>query len=93
MNIDDEMLARVMRATGSRNKTETVHAALRDVDRRHRLLALAERGLGMTSAEIKNIFEPDFGVESREVAKGPRDSASKQKRESLSYGRKPRARR
>ena len=40
LNIDDDLLSRVMETTGAKTKTEAIHAALAEIDRRHKLIAL-----------------------------------------------------
>ncbi|HYK88499.1 MAG TPA: type II toxin-antitoxin system VapB family antitoxin [Acidobacteriota bacterium] len=58
MHIDEALLKRVMAATGVTSKTRAVDLALRDLDRRAELKRLAEKGLGISTAELKEVFSP-----------------------------------
>lgn len=58
MHIDEEVLARVMKATGAKTKTQAVEMALADMARRHRLKALFSQGLGMTPDELRAAYTP-----------------------------------
>jgi len=83
MHIDDGLLARVMRATGAESKTKAIDLALREIDRRSRLVALASKGLGLTADELKESFDPTSYPETPfAVAENP-----------VTYGRKSRSRR
>lgn len=55
LNIDDDLLARVMETTGAKTKTEAIHAALAEVDRRNRLIALLSEDVG--PVDWKNAFD------------------------------------
>jgi Arc/MetJ family transcription regulator len=46
LNIDDALLTRVMETTGAKTKTDAIHAALAEVDRRNKLVALLAEGVG-----------------------------------------------
>jgi Arc/MetJ family transcription regulator len=46
LNIDDDLLSRVMESTGAKTKTEAIHAALAEVDRRHKLITLLSEDIG-----------------------------------------------
>ncbi len=79
MHIDDGLLARVMEATGAGSKTKAIDLALREIDRRSRLVELANKGLGLTADELKDSFDPASYPETPfTVAKEP-----------VTYGRKP----
>ena len=83
MHIDDDLLARVMSATGAESKTKAIDLALREIDRRSRLVELATRGLGLTGDELKESFDPASYPETPfAVAEKP-----------VTYGSKPRTRR
>ena len=58
LHIDDELLKRVMAATGAANKTRAIDLALREVDRRAKLVHLSTEGLGLTASELKEAFDP-----------------------------------
>lgn len=59
MNIDEEVLARVMKITGAKTKTEAVEIALTEMARRHKLKELFTAGLGLTPDELKAAFAPE----------------------------------
>lgn len=83
MHIDDELLARVMDATGAESKTKAIDLALREIDRRVKLTELASKGLGLTASELKESFDPaSYPETSYALAEKP-----------VTYGRKPRSRR
>lgn len=81
MYIDDELLARVMEATGAESKTKAVDLALREVDRKARLIKMANAGLGMSSMELKEAVDPAYSLENMRRMEGR-----------VSYGRKSRTR-
>jgi len=58
MNLDSDLLDRVVHLTGSRTKTDAVMTALREVERRGRLLEVLRGGLGASEAELKDLFDP-----------------------------------
>jgi len=60
LHIDDELLARVMAATGTGNKTRAVDLALREMDRRAALLKLTSAGLGLTAEELREAVDPAY---------------------------------
>jgi len=90
LNIDDELLERVRETTGAKTKTEAIHVALNEMDRRNKLRELlAKDDFGMTSEEWKNAWEdPGEAAEdfTAKVAEVPPKKAVK-------YERKPRSRR
>lgn len=55
INLDAELVAQARGVLGTKNTTDTVHAALRDVVRRELLRRLAERDWGMTPEELKEM--------------------------------------
>jgi Arc/MetJ family transcription regulator len=81
MHIDDELLARVMAATGATSKTAAIDLALREVDRRTKLARLASEGLGLGPDELKDAVDPAYDVE-----------AMRRREKPVTYGRKPRTR-
>lgn len=85
LNIDDGLLDRVMAVTGARTKTEAIDLALREMDRRARLIEVLGRDHGLTADEWRNAFEPDYDVEALRVAEEPATPAA--------HARKPRSRR
>jgi len=79
--IDDALLARVMAATGAESKTKAIDLALREMDRKAKLVALGSAGLGMSADELRDAVDPGY------------DLSEMRKRETpVNYGRKPRAR-
>ncbi len=53
MHVDEALLERVMKVTGADNKTRAVDIALRELDRRHELMRLAEAGLGLSADDLR----------------------------------------
>ena len=61
MHIDAELLARVMEEYELETKTEAVHYALNELDRKRRLKEfIKEGGLQMTPEELKGMFYEDY---------------------------------
>jgi Arc/MetJ family transcription regulator len=82
MNVDDELLKRVMNATGVTSKTKAIDLALRELDRRAELKRLTSEGLGLSEGELKEVYDPNYELaELRQVEKP------------VSYGRKSRSNR
>jgi Arc/MetJ family transcription regulator len=79
MYIDDELLARVMASTGTTSKTKAIDLALREMDRRAKLVKLSSAGLGLGPDELKETVDPRYKLESLRDRETPID-----------YGRKPR---
>jgi Arc/MetJ family transcription regulator len=82
MYIDGELLARVMEATGTTSKTKAVDLALREMDRKAKLLKLATAGLGLSPEELKDAVDPAYNLAAMRGDETP-----------VNYGRKPRSRR
>ena len=87
LNIDDALLARVMKMTGAKTKTEAIHTALAEIDRRHRLIGLLSEEIEMTPREWdqaidEKAWETGAEMESLRVAETP-----------ATRDRKPRSRR
>ncbi len=78
LNIDDELLARVIEFTGAKTKTEAIDLALKEMDRRARLSLLLKDDFGMSSEDWKNVFDPAYDLEAMRAAETP-----------PTYGRKP----
>ena len=81
MHVDEALLKRVMAATGAASKTAAIDLALREMDRRSELTRLADKGLGLSASELKEVFDPDFDLAKARNLETP-----------VKYGRKPRAR-
>ncbi len=72
LNIDDALLERVREATGATTKTEAIHYALREIDRRYRLRELLAEDIGLTGAEWRNAFDDStLEEETARVAETP----------------------
>jgi Arc/MetJ family transcription regulator len=82
MYIDDELLARVMAATGTTSKTKAIDLALREMDRRAKLIKLSSAGLGLSADELKETLDPLYDLEELRRRETP-----------VTYGRKSRTRR
>ena len=81
MYIDDELLARVMEATGTTSKTKAIDLALREMDRRAKLIKMSAAGLGLGPDELKETVDPVYDLEALRRNETP-----------VRYGRKPRTR-
>jgi Arc/MetJ family transcription regulator len=86
LNIDDALLARVMESTGAKTKTEAIHAALAEIDRRNKLIALLSEEITMTPKEWENAIDESAWdaaeAETARVAEEPprRDRKSRPRR-------------
>ena len=81
LHIDDKLLARVMAATGAASKTKAIDLALREVDRRAKLVSLATEGLGLEPDELKDAVDPAYDL-----------AAMRRREPPATYGRKSRSR-
>ncbi len=95
LNIDDELLTRVMETTGAKTKTDAIHAALAEVDRRNKLLALLSEDIG--PIDWKNAIDENSWADHEESAKVAEalgaSTTAPIKRTSVRYATKPRSRR
>lgn len=57
INLDDALLDRVVAITGASTKTEAITMALREIDRKARLIEALKGGLGATTSELKSMFD------------------------------------
>lgn len=57
INVDDALLDRVVEITEASSKTEAIAIALREVDRRARLVSVLREGLGASPDELKDMFD------------------------------------
>ncbi len=71
VEIDDELLARVMAATSCRTKTAAIELALRELDRRGDLLRLLDDDLGMTPDAWRGAFDATADPETLRAAEKP----------------------
>ncbi len=60
MHIDEDTLAEVMKITGAPSKTAAVEMALKEIARKAKLKALLKKGFGLTPAEHRAVFPPDY---------------------------------
>ena len=81
LHIDDGLLARVMSATGTDSKTKAIDLALREMDRRAKLMLYTKEGLGLSPAELHDAVDPAYDLEAMRRRDTP-----------VTYGRKPRSR-
>jgi Arc/MetJ family transcription regulator len=81
MYIDEELLARVMEATGATSKTKAIDLALREMDRKAKLMKLSAAGLGLAPDELKDALDPAYNLEEMRHRETP-----------VTYGRKRRSR-
>ena len=81
LHVDDALLKKVMATTGAATKTAAIDLALREMARRSELTRLASQGLGLSSDELKEAFDPASDLEQLRKLETP-----------VTYGRKPRAR-
>ena len=82
MHIDDALLERVMAATGASSKTAAIDLALREMDRRAKLIKLCHEGLGLSADELRDAVDPNYDLDDQRRADTP-----------VSYARKSRSRR
>ena len=80
MHIDDDLLNRVMEATGTTSKTRAIDLALREMDRRAKLMKLTAEGIGLGPDELKDSVDPAYSLEEMRRRETP-----------VHYGRKRRA--
>ena len=98
LNIDDELLERVRETMGAKTKTEAIHLALKEMDRRNKLIELlAKDDFDMSPTDWKSAWK-DPGPEAEDfvakVAETPGKSAPvSTSRKPAKYERKPRSRR
>jgi hypothetical protein len=80
INLDSDLVDRVVKATGAKTKTEAITIALREIDRRARLVEVLREGLGADSAELRNMFDPASDPLSMRVAENPSDDPDARKK-------------
>lgn len=56
LNIDRDLLDRVVAITGAATKTDAIHFALREVDRRARLVERLREGTGLEAKRLGDLF-------------------------------------
>lgn len=82
LHIDEELLSRVMEATGTSSKTRAIDLALREMDRRAKLINLSTAGLGLGPDQLKEAVDPAYDLERMRRTERP-----------VTYGRKSSSRR
>ena len=98
MNIDDDMLARVMVANGITSKTKAVDFALRELDRRSELKRLLSTSMGFTDSEIVSAFDTHYDLPALRAAEEPAVygksiGSSTELHPPVTHAKKPRTRR
>lgn len=73
INLDPALVERAVRATGAKTKTEAITIALREVDRRARLVEVLREGLGADADELRGMFDPASDPLAMRVAENPDD--------------------
>tara|TARA_R110002049_G_scaffold132794_1_gene292044 strand:- start:1377 stop:1631 length:255 start_codon:yes stop_codon:yes gene_type:complete len=58
INIDDALLDTVVRITGASTKTEAITTALKEVERKAKLVEVLRAGTGASPKELKTMFDP-----------------------------------
>lgn len=58
LNVDEALLDRVVKCTGSKTKTAAIDLALREMDRRARLTEVLSKGSGLSGDELATMFDP-----------------------------------
>ena len=71
-----------MTATGATSKTMAVDLALREMDRKAKLVKLCYEGLGMSGDELKDAIDPNYDLDEMRRRETP-----------VNYARKSRSRR
>lgn len=89
LNIDEELLDRVVLATRAKTKTEAINTALGEIDRRYRLAALLGEEIDLSPDEWRRAFDENSVVDEGPVARVAEDAPKIKK----TNERKPRPRR
>ncbi|MFT4637650.1 MAG: Arc/MetJ family transcription regulator [Verrucomicrobiales bacterium] len=71
LNIDDVLLERVVKVTGAATKTEAIHLALREIDRKARLVEVLREGTGAAEEALREMFDPVADPLAMRVAETP----------------------
>lgn len=72
LNLDEALLDRVVRATGAATRTEAITFALREVDRRDRLVSVLRDGMGASRDELMDMFDGESDPLTLRVAESGR---------------------
>lgn len=76
VNLDEEVLNNVVKITGATTKTEAIMKALREIERKARLVEVLREGLGASEAELKSMFDPSSAPAREKCEHGSDTSAS-----------------
>lgn len=68
LNVDDTLLNTAMEYFDVSSKTKAIDLSLREIARKRKLMEIGRKGLGMSSEEIKNIFDEDYDILSLRAA-------------------------
>ncbi|MGI9113567.1 MAG: type II toxin-antitoxin system VapB family antitoxin [Chthoniobacterales bacterium] len=71
MFIDETLLARVMKMTGLKTKTETVEFALRETERKNKLARFLADKEKLSGEEWKNSVDPNYDLMRLRLAEKP----------------------
>ncbi len=80
INLDGALLDRVVKLTGASTKTEAITVALREMDRRARLVEVLREGLGASPDELETLFDPASDPLALRVAERPAQEYRPKKR-------------
>ena len=72
MHIDEVLLEKVMESYGLETKTDAVHFALNELDRKARLKAMLKEGLGLPAEAWKDAVYEDYDPVALRVAEDPK---------------------
>jgi len=81
LHIDEDLLSRVMETTGATSKTKAIDLALREMDRKAKLVKLTSEGLGLNPDELRDAIDPAYDLNAMRKLETP-----------VTYGRKRRSR-
>ena len=70
LNVDDSLLDRVVKSTGSKTKTAAIDYPLREIDRRTRLTEVLRRSADLIEEDLEEIFDPASDPQTLRVAEG-----------------------
>lgn len=71
MHIDEHLLDDVMERYGFATKTDAVHYALKELDRRKKLREFMQEGMGFSEEELKAAVSPDYDLDAIRAAETP----------------------
>jgi Arc/MetJ family transcription regulator len=66
--IDETLLAHVMKTTETTNKSRAIAVALREWERRSRLVEIATAGLGLSPDELRDALNPNYDLDALRAA-------------------------